>query len=67
MLDYSSLFFSFAGQFGFGCCSLAQEIVFVIHSLPCFGEWFIACLPCFGEWFIACLPSALAASSVFIY
>jgi hypothetical protein len=38
------LFFSFVGQFGFGCCSLAQEMSFVILYLPCFGEWLIACL-----------------------
>jgi hypothetical protein len=35
------LFFSFVGQFGFECCSLAQEISSVIHYLPYFGEWFI--------------------------
>jgi hypothetical protein len=35
------LIFSFAGQFSFGCCSLAQEMSSVIHYLPCFGEWLI--------------------------
>jgi hypothetical protein len=36
-----SQFFSFVGQFGFGCCSLAQENSFVVHYLPCFGKWLI--------------------------
>jgi hypothetical protein len=36
------LVFNFAGQFDFGCCSLAQEMSLVIHYLPCFGEWLIA-------------------------
>jgi hypothetical protein len=36
-----SLFFSFAGQFGFECCSLAQEMSSVICYLPCFREWLI--------------------------
>jgi hypothetical protein len=36
------LFFSFVGQFGFGCCSLAQEMNSVIYYLPCFGEWLTA-------------------------
>jgi hypothetical protein len=36
------LFFSFAGQFGFGCCSLAQEMISVLCYLPCFGEWLLA-------------------------
>jgi hypothetical protein len=53
---YSSLFFSFAGQFGFGCHPLAQEIISVIHSLPCFGEWLIASL-----------LSVFVAFPVFIY
>jgi hypothetical protein len=33
--------FNFAGQFDFGCCSLAQEMISVIHYLSCFGEWLI--------------------------
>jgi hypothetical protein len=37
------LFFNFAGQFDFGCCSLAQEMSSVIHYLPCFREWPITC------------------------
>jgi hypothetical protein len=36
------LLFSFARQFGFGCCSLAQEMISVIHYLPFFREWLIA-------------------------
>jgi hypothetical protein len=32
------LFFSFVGKFGFGCCSLAQVIISVIHYLPCLGS-----------------------------
>jgi hypothetical protein len=35
------LFFNFKGQFDFGCCSLAQEMNFVAHYLPCFREWLI--------------------------
>jgi hypothetical protein len=35
------LFFNFVGLFDFGCCSLAQEMIFVIYYLPCFREWFI--------------------------
>jgi hypothetical protein len=38
------LFFNFAGQFDFGCYSLAQEITFVICYLPCFREWLITWL-----------------------
>jgi hypothetical protein len=56
MLDYSSLFISFVGQFGFGCCSLTEEMSSVIHYLPCFREWLIAQL-----------LSAFAAFPVFIY
>jgi hypothetical protein len=41
------LLFSFAGQFGFGCCSLSQEMSSVILSLPCFREWLITCLLAF--------------------
>jgi hypothetical protein len=37
------LFFNFVGQFGFGCCSLAQEMSSVICYLPCFREWLITC------------------------
>jgi hypothetical protein len=40
------LFFNFAGQFDFGCCSLAQGMISVIHYLPCFGEWLITHLFC---------------------
>jgi hypothetical protein len=36
------LFFSFAEQLGFGCCSLAQSMSSVIPYLPCFWEWLIA-------------------------
>jgi hypothetical protein len=50
------LFFNFAGQFSFGCFSLAQEMSSVIHYLPCFGEWIIACL-----------LSVFTAFPVFIY
>jgi hypothetical protein len=35
------LFFNFAEQFDFGCCSLALEMSFVIHCLPCLREWLI--------------------------
>jgi hypothetical protein len=34
------LFFNFAKLFGFGCCSLAQEMSFVDHYLPYFRHWF---------------------------
>jgi hypothetical protein len=37
------LFFSFVGQFDYGCCSQAQEMISVINYLPCFGEWLITC------------------------
>jgi hypothetical protein len=29
------------GQFNSGCCSLAQEMISVIYSLPYFREWLI--------------------------
>jgi hypothetical protein len=51
-----TVFFSFAGQFSFGCCSLAQEMSSVVHYLPCFREWLIT-----GP------LSAFAAFPVFIY
>jgi hypothetical protein len=35
------LFFSFAEQLGFRCCSLAQKMNSVICYLPCFREWLI--------------------------
>jgi hypothetical protein len=38
------LLFSFAGQFCFGCCSLAQEMSSVILYFPCFRESLIASL-----------------------
>jgi hypothetical protein len=38
------LFFNFVGLFDFGCCSLAQEMIFVIHYLPCFRQLLITCL-----------------------
>jgi hypothetical protein len=44
VLYYSSLFvFQFLGQFGFGCCFLAQEMNSVIQYLSCFREWLIVC------------------------
>jgi hypothetical protein len=39
------LLFSFAGQFCFGFCSLAQEMMSVIYYLPCFMVWLITLLP----------------------
>jgi hypothetical protein len=57
VFDYSLLFvFCFVGQFGFECCSLAQEIIPVIHYQPFFGERLIAHL-----------LSSFAAFPVFIY
>jgi hypothetical protein len=41
--DCSLFVFSFVGQFGFGYCSLAQEMSSVVCYLPCFWEWLIAC------------------------
>jgi hypothetical protein len=38
------LFFSFEGQFSFGCCSLAQEMSSVIHFLPAHSQ--PSCLSC---------------------
>jgi hypothetical protein len=38
------LFFNFAEPFDFGCCSLAQEMSFVVCYLPYFRQWFI-CQP----------------------
>jgi hypothetical protein len=38
-----SLFFNFVGQFDFECYSLAQKMSSVIHYLPCFREWLVAC------------------------
>jgi hypothetical protein len=35
------LFFNFAEPFDFGCCSLAQEMSFVVHYLPYFRQWLI--------------------------
>jgi hypothetical protein len=37
------LFFNFAEPFDFGCCSLAQEMSFVVRYLPCFRQWLITC------------------------
>jgi hypothetical protein len=34
----SCLFFSFVRQFGFGYCSLSQEMISVIHSCPASGS-----------------------------
>jgi hypothetical protein len=34
--------FQFCGAVSFGFCSLAQEMISVIHYLPCFGEWLIS-------------------------
>jgi hypothetical protein len=45
-----SLFFNFVGQFDFGCYLLAQEMISVIHYLPCFREWLI------GGMLLAFLP-----------
>jgi hypothetical protein len=44
-LFYYSLlfFFSFAEQFSFGCCSVAQKMSSVIYYLPWFEEWLITC------------------------
>jgi hypothetical protein len=39
--DGSLFVFHFAEPFDFGCCSLAQEISFVIHYLPYFKQWLI--------------------------
>jgi hypothetical protein len=36
--------FNFVWQFDFGFCLLAQEMSSVIHYLPYFGEWLVACL-----------------------
>jgi hypothetical protein len=52
VLDYSSLFFSFVGKFGFVCCSLVQEISYLL---------------CFREWLIAHLLSVFTAFPVFVY
>jgi hypothetical protein len=38
------LFFSFVGQFSFGCCLLAQDMSSVIHFLPCFGDCLLPAL-----------------------
>jgi hypothetical protein len=38
------LFFNFVELFDFWCCSLAQEMSFVVHYLPCFRQWLITCL-----------------------
>jgi hypothetical protein len=35
------LFFNFAVLFAFGCCSLAQKLIFVDHYLPYFRQWLI--------------------------
>jgi hypothetical protein len=35
------LFFNFVEPFDFGCCSLAQEISFVVMFLPYFRQWLI--------------------------
>jgi hypothetical protein len=39
------LFFNFVEKIDFGCCSLAQKMIFVIWYLPCFRESLITCLP----------------------
>jgi hypothetical protein len=56
VFDYTSTFFSFVGQFDFGCSSLVQDISSVIYYLLCFG-W----------WLVAFLLSAFTAFPVFIY
>jgi hypothetical protein len=33
--------FNFVELFDFGCCSLAQEMTFVVHYLPYFRQWLI--------------------------
>jgi hypothetical protein len=38
---FCCLFFNFAELFGFGCCSLSQEMSFVYYYLPCFRQWLI--------------------------
>jgi hypothetical protein len=35
-MKFSFLFFSFVGQFSFGCYSLSHDINCMIHYLPCF-------------------------------
>jgi hypothetical protein len=37
------LFFKFAEPFDFGCCSLAQEMSFVVCYLPYFSQWLFTC------------------------
>jgi hypothetical protein len=38
------LFYKFVELFVFECCSLVQEMSFVVHYLPCFRQWLITCL-----------------------
>jgi hypothetical protein len=49
------LFFNFAEPFDFGCCSLAQEMSFVVHYMPCFRQ----CLSLACFW-----PSCLSSRNV---
>jgi hypothetical protein len=35
------LLFNFGEPFDFGCCTLAQEMTFVVCYLPCFRQWLI--------------------------
>jgi hypothetical protein len=70
------LFFIFAGQFGFGCCSLAQGMSSVIHYMPYFGGGLLLCLftgiSMLGAYFFAllhfcqagCIPPAPPAVCV---
>jgi hypothetical protein len=43
LLMVRCLFFNFERPFHFGCCSLAQEMNFVVHYLPYFRQWLITC------------------------
>jgi hypothetical protein len=55
-------------QFKFECCALVQEMIPVIHYLPCFGGGFLLCLfigvSALGAYFFA-LPPFSGAGSVF--
>jgi hypothetical protein len=51
-----SLFFNFAGPFDFGCCSLVQEMSFVVCYLPYFRQLITTC----------CWPSCLSSIGLLI-
>jgi hypothetical protein len=55
-------FFNFAEPLDFGCCSLAQEMNFVVCYQPYFRQWLITCLLSRGDYLLAPPPFFSARS-----